>query len=149
MKRIAVFTGLALALAAPAFAQDSGYSSSTPPAPKPTTPTPVTPETPKTPETPITTQTPVATPTPMTPEIPVTPEPDPATATTTTTTATDDTKSAGAVSSSGHSENVYHGPHRYPKTTKGRAGDPPVIDHSADTLIVEPPISTITIPIQP
>lgn len=143
MKRIAMFTGLALALAAPAFAQETDET--TPPV---TTPTPVTPETPATPETPITTETPTTTPTPMTPETPetpVTPEPDPATATTTTTTATDDTKSAGSVTSSGRAE--YRGPGR---KHPGRVeGDPPIIDHSADTLVVEPPTSTITIPAQP
>jgi hypothetical protein len=46
---------------------------------------------------------------------------------------------------SGHTPLVYHGPHRYPSKTRGRAGDPPVIDHSMDTLVVEPTHSTITI----
>lgn len=46
---------------------------------------------------------------------------------------------------SGHTTQVYHGPHRYPATTKGRAGDPPIVDHSMDTLVVEPTRSTITI----
>jgi hypothetical protein len=44
-----------------------------------------------------------------------------------------------------HSTTVYHGPHRYPRHTRGRAGDPPIVDHSADTLVVEPTHSTITI----
>ena len=46
---------------------------------------------------------------------------------------------------SGHTTQAYHGPHRYPAKTKGRAGDPPIIDHSMDTLVVEPTHSTITI----
>jgi hypothetical protein len=44
-----------------------------------------------------------------------------------------------------HSLTVYHGPHRYPMKTRGRAGDPRIVDHSADTLIVEPTHSTITV----
>lgn len=36
---------------------------------------------------------------------------------------------------------------RQGRKTRGRVeGDPPIIDHSADTLIVEPPTSTITLP---
>lgn len=94
MKRIVLCTGLALALAAPAFAQDVGE-----------TPTPET--------------------------IPETP--------------TDEMENAGAVST-GESEAVYQGPQRSARKTRGRVkGDPPIIDHSADTLIVEPPRSTITI----
>jgi hypothetical protein len=47
---------------------------------------------------------------------------------------------------SGHSDTVYHGPHRYPMKEKGKhPGDPPIIDHSADTLVVEPTHSTITV----
>lgn len=49
------------------------------------------------------------------------------------------------MATSGHSTQVYHGPHRYPMRTRGRAGDPPIVDHSADTLIVEPTRSSITI----
>jgi hypothetical protein len=50
------------------------------------------------------------------------------------------------VSVSGHADLVYHGPHRYPMKEKGRhAGDPPIIDHSADTLVVEPTHSSITL----
>jgi hypothetical protein len=49
------------------------------------------------------------------------------------------------LSSTGHSTTVYHGPHRYPLHSRGRAGDPPIIDHSDDTLPVEPTHSTITI----
>lgn len=44
-----------------------------------------------------------------------------------------------------HSTTVYHGPHRYPMKTRGRAGDPPIIDHSMDTLVVEPTSTRITI----
>lgn len=45
-----------------------------------------------------------------------------------------------------HSTTVYHGPHRYLLFEKGRRpGDPPIIDHRYDTLIVEPTHSTITI----
>lgn len=54
---------------------------------------------------------------------------------------TDDT-----LAKTGHSTTVYHGPHRYPARERGRqAGDPPIIDHSADTLIVEPTHSTVTV----
>ena len=45
-----------------------------------------------------------------------------------------------------HTPSQYHGPHRYPSTTRGREGDPAVIDHSMDTLVVDPPVTTITIP---
>ena len=49
---------------------------------------------------------------------------------------------------SGYSEAVYHGPHRYAMQERGRhPGDPPIIDHSADTLVVEPTHSTITVTI--
>jgi hypothetical protein len=51
-----------------------------------------------------------------------------------------------ALHTSGMSTKVYHGPHRYPMREKGhRPGDPPIIDHSADTLIVEPTHSTVTV----
>jgi hypothetical protein len=51
-----------------------------------------------------------------------------------------------AAATTGHSTTVYHGPHKYPMKEKGqRAGDPPIIDHSADTLVVEPTHSTITV----
>jgi len=51
-----------------------------------------------------------------------------------------------AAATPGHSTTVYHGPHRYPMKEHGKsAGDPPVIDHSADTLVVEPTHSTVTI----
>ena len=55
-------------------------------------------------------------------------------------------EAAAQASTTGHSTQVYHGPHRYPAKTKGREGDPPVIDHSMDTLVVEPTSTTITIP---
>jgi hypothetical protein len=46
----------------------------------------------------------------------------------------------------GHSDTVHHGPHRNPMKEKGKhPGDPPIIDHSMDTLIVEPTHSSITI----
>ena len=46
----------------------------------------------------------------------------------------------------GHSDQAYHGPHRYPMKERGKhAGDPPIIDHSMDTLVVEPTHSSITV----
>lgn len=94
MKPQILIAGLALAFAAPAFAQDV-----------PTNPPPET------------EQAPPATP------------------------PADDT-----LSSTGHSTTVYHGPHRYPARERGhQAGDPPIIDHSADSLIVEPTHSTMTV----
>ena len=59
--------------------------------------------------------------------------------------ATSQQEAEAQATTKGHSTTVYHGPHRYPAKSKGKAGDPPVIDHSMDTLIVEPPRSTITI----
>ena len=93
MKRIVLAASLALALAAPALAQDA-------------------------------TQT-------------MPPEKNP---TTTHEAEMDDTHAT-----SGHSTTVYHGPHRYPMRTRGGQGDPRIVDHSADTLIVEPTRSTITV----
>ena len=50
-----------------------------------------------------------------------------------------------SLSTSGHSRYVYHGPHAYPMTSRGGPGDPAIIDHSKDTLVVEPTRSTVTI----
>ena len=50
-----------------------------------------------------------------------------------------------SLSTSGHSRTVYHGPHAYPMTSRGGPGDPAIIDHSMDTLVVEPTRSTATI----
>lgn len=94
MKRIAIFAGLAFAIASPAFAQQ----------------TPTTPPTPQE-------------------------EADAAKA-----------RQDAQLRTTGHSTTVYHGPHQYPAVERGkRAGDPPVIDHRADTLIVEPTVTTVTI----
>lgn len=50
------------------------------------------------------------------------------------------------LSATGHSTTVYHGPHNYPMIERGhQPGDPPIIDHRADSLLVEPTHSTITI----
>ena len=54
-------------------------------------------------------------------------------------------EAAARAAVSGHTTQAYHGPHRYPAKTKGGDGDPPVVDHSMDTLVVEPTHSTITI----
>ena len=91
MKTIALSTGLAIAFAAPAFAQDAQ-------------------------EDPLVSEHATA----------------------------DSLQVEGTLSSTGHSTTVYHGPHDYPLYTHGRAGDPAIIDHSCDTLIVEPTHSTIT-----
>jgi uncharacterized membrane protein len=110
MKRIALFTGLALVLSAPAFAQDTSQA--------------MTPEADQSTEAPA--------PAPM--EAPA-PSPTPAPA-----------PAMDAPSTNGHSTTVYHGPHRYPMTERGhQPGDPPIIDHRSDSLIVEPTHSTITI----
>lgn len=93
MKRIALTASLALALAAPAFAQDTSQT--------------------------------------MPPEE--------------SETSTSDAQTNNTQATTGHSTTVYHGPHHYPMKTRGRAGDPPIIDHSKDALIVEPTHSTITI----
>jgi len=51
-----------------------------------------------------------------------------------------------AASTSLHGELAYQSPQRYAARHRGRrAGDPPVIDHSMDTLVVEPTQSSITI----
>lgn len=92
MKHIALYAGLAFAVAAPAFAQDARQNA------------------------------------------PVTDMP------------TADAPAASGMATTGHSTTVYHGPHRYPLHTRGRAGDPPIVDHSADTLAVTPTHTTITIP---
>lgn len=65
------------------------------------------------------------------------------------TTPTADAPPASGMTNTGHSTTVYHGPHRYAMHTRGRAGDPPIIDHSADTLVVTPTHTTITIPPPP
>jgi hypothetical protein len=60
--------------------------------------------------------------------------------------ATSQQEAEARASVRGHSDTVYHGPHRYPMKEKGKhPGDPPIIDHRADTLVVEPTHSTITI----
>lgn len=60
--------------------------------------------------------------------------------------ATSQQEAEARASVTGHSDTVYHGPHRYPMKQRGKhAGDPPIIDHSMDTLVVEPTHSTITI----
>jgi len=60
--------------------------------------------------------------------------------------ATSKQEAEARASVSGHTDMAYHGPHRYPMKEKGKhAGDPPIIDHSADTLVVEPTHSTITV----
>jgi len=124
MKRIALAFGLALAGSAPAFAQDATQDPATPATPA-NPATPVQPEAPMTPATPASPAAPATPATPADPSIPTMPE-----------------QAAGSV----HTTTQYHGPHRYPQTTRGRAGDPPVIDHSMDTLVVEPTKTTITIP---
>ena len=125
MKRIALALGLALAGTMPAFAQDATQD--------PTTPTtPATPATPANPEAPMT---------PATPAVPATPA-TPTTAATDPSIPTMPEQAAGST----HTTTSYHGAHRYPTRTRGRAGDPPVIDHSADTLVVEPTHSTVTVP---
>ena len=120
MKRIALALGLALAGSAPAFAQDATQDPTTPAVPA-NPATPAQPEAPMTPAMPATPATPA---TPADPSIPTMPE-----------------QAAGST----HTTTSYHGPHRYPGKTRGRAGDPPVIDHSADTLVVEPTHSTVTV----
>jgi hypothetical protein len=121
MKRIALAFGLALAGTMPALAQDATQDPTVPATPA-TPATPANPEAPMTPATPAVPATPA---TPADPSIPTMPE-----------------QAAGSV----HTPTQYHGPHRYPAKTRGRAGDPPVIDHSMDTLVVEPTKTTITIP---
>lgn len=87
--------------------------------------TPAVPTNPATPANPSAPMTPATPATAVDPSIPTMPE-----------------QAAGSV----HTPNAYHGPHRYPAKTAGRAGDPPVIDHSMDTLVVEPTVTSITIP---
>ena len=117
MKRIALAFSLALAGTAPAFAQDATQDPATPA-------TPANPATPAQPEAPMTPAMPATPATPADPSIPTMPE-----------------QAAGST----HTTTTYHGAHRYPAQTRGRAGDPKVIDHSADTLVVEPTHSTITV----
>jgi hypothetical protein len=51
-----------------------------------------------------------------------------------------------AVDTALHGELAYQSPHRHAAGNRSRrAGDPPVIDHSMDTLVVEPTQSSITI----
>ena len=102
MKHIALYAGLALAIAAPAFAQDAAQEA--------------TQEAPQ--------------------NAPVSNMP------------TGDTPAA-ATTSTHHSTTTYHGPHKYPMHTRGRAGDPKIVDHSADTLVVEPTHTTVTVPPKP
>jgi hypothetical protein len=61
-------------------------------------------------------------------------------------TPTADAPAASGMATTGHSTTVYHGPHRYAMHTRGGAGDPKIVDHSADTLVVTPTHTTITIP---
>jgi len=121
MKRIALALGLALAGTTPALAQDATQDPANPATPA----APATPANPDAPMTPATPAVPATPATPADPSIPTMPE-----------------QAAGSV----HTTTQYHGPHRYPQKTRGRAGDPPVIDHSMDTLVVEPTKTTITIP---
>jgi hypothetical protein len=44
-----------------------------------------------------------------------------------------------------HNTHVYHGAHRYPAKTRGGSGDPRIVDHSDDHLVVEPTSTTVTI----
>ncbi len=60
--------------------------------------------------------------------------------------ATSQQEAEAQAATTGHSTTVYPGPHRYPAKERGkRAGDPPIIDHSADTLVVEPTVSSFTV----
>jgi hypothetical protein len=58
---------------------------------------------------------------------------------------TSEQEAQAQAASTGHTTQAYHGPHRYPAKTRGRAGDPPIVDHSMDKALVEPTHSTITI----
>ena len=48
-----------------------------------------------------------------------------------------------------HSTHRYHGAHHYPARTRGGAGDPRIVDHSADHLVVEPTHTTVTVQPKP
>lgn len=50
-----------------------------------------------------------------------------------------------ASTKSGHSTTVYHGPHNHKGQHRGHAGDPAMIDHSADSLIVQPTSTKVTV----
>jgi hypothetical protein len=64
--------------------------------------------------------------------------------------ATSQQEAEARASVTGHTDQVYHGPHRYPMKERGKhAGDPPIIDHSMDTLVVEPTHSSITVTTPP
>ena len=125
MKRIALFTGLALALGAPAFAQDTSQET-TPPT---SSPTPTESEE-------------------NTGMQETTGMEDMAEAQDTAqaqepSKVKETSKAQGGTmqSATGQSATVRRG-----RLTRGvHEGDPPMIDHRADTLIVEPPVSTITI----
>jgi hypothetical protein len=81
-----------------------------------------------------------ATPAPQNPPIATTPTAGEQTPVQTPVQAGDTT-----LSTTGHSRYVYHGPHAYPLHSRGGPGDPRIIDHSDDTLVVEPTHSSATI----
>ena len=117
MKRIALAVGLALAAGSmPVLAQDAVQD--------PTTPAvPTDPATPANPERPMTPADPVRPMAPTDPSIPIMPE-----------------QAAGTV----RTPSEIQGEGRYP-SSDGNPAEPRVVDHSADTLVVEPPHSTITV----
>jgi hypothetical protein len=79
-------------------------------------------------------------------DMPQTTTDDPAPMTTKTAPTTGPMPPADAeAASSVHTTHVYHGAHRYPMKTRGGRGDPRIVDHSADRLVVEPTHTTVTI----